>query len=32
MFEYGSPGVLRLELPPLDSSTQFYRLRSQPAP
>ncbi len=25
-------GVLRLELPPLDSSTQFYRLRSQPAP
>ena len=25
-------GVLRLELPPFDSSTQFYRLRSQPAP
>jgi alpha-tubulin suppressor-like RCC1 family protein len=25
-------GVLRVELPPLDSSTQFYRLRSQPAP
>jgi len=25
-------GVLRLELPPLDSSTQFYRLQTQPAP
>jgi hypothetical protein len=25
-------GVLRVELPPLDSSTQFYRLQTQPAP
>ena len=25
-------GVMRLELPPLNSSTQFYRLQSQPAP
>lgn len=25
-------GVLRVELPPLDSSTHFYRLRSQAAP
>ena len=25
-------GGMRLELPPLDSSTQFYRLQSQPAP
>jgi len=23
---------MRLELPPLNSSTQFYRLQSQPAP
>jgi hypothetical protein len=25
-------GIMRLELPPLNSSTQFYRLQSQPAP
>ena len=31
MLTYPS-GVLRLELPPLDSSTQFYRLQTQPAP